>query len=147
MVSILGLTVLLLAAAPLCYYLLALYCVVDFFREPAPRLGRADGLLRAEHGRTAPGCSSENLPPVSILKPVCGADRDAYENFASFCRLDYPEYELVFGAASPADSAIAIIRRLQQDFPAYGSLRRFPRWGVIARSAYSAAWWKRRRTN
>src|SRR5207249_8369730 len=71
---------LVLAAAPLAYYLLSLYCVVDYFHEL----------------RKSPPLNSEYLPPVSILKPVRGVDREAYENFASYCRLDYPEYEIIF---------------------------------------------------
>jgi len=78
---------LVLAAAPLAYYLLSLYCVVSYFREL----------------RKSPPLKSSYLPPVSILKPVRGVDREAYENFASYCRLDYPGYEIIFAVAEPDD--------------------------------------------
>ncbi len=92
---------LVLAAAPLAYYLLSLYCVVSYFREL----------------RKSPPLKSSYLPPVSILKPVRGVDREAYENFASYCRLDYPGYEIIFAVAEPDDPAVPVIERLQSDFP------------------------------
>ena len=92
---------LVLAAAPLAYYLLSLYCVVRYFRDLRESLP----------------LKSSYSPPVSILKPVRGVDREAYENFASYCRLDYPEYEIIFAVAEPDDSAVPVIERLQTDFP------------------------------
>ena len=89
------------AAAPLIYYLLSLFCVIDFFKQSTAR-------------RTL---SRAYAPAASIIKPVRGMDRDAYENFASFCRLDYPEYEILFAVADADDPVVPIIRRLQQDFP------------------------------
>ena len=54
---------------------------------------------------------------MSILKPVRGVDREAYENFSSFCRLDYPEYEILFGVADANDPVVPIIRKVINDFP------------------------------
>jgi len=90
-----------LAAAPLAYYLLSLYCVLGYFREL----------------RKSPCLNSSYSPPVSILKPVRGVDREAYENFASYCRLDHPEYEIIFAVADPDDPAVPVIEKLQADFP------------------------------
>ena len=93
--------VLLPALAPLLYYCLAIFSSWDYFR-------RIKKLTSIE-----PHLS----PPVSILKPVCGVDRGVYENFASMCRLDYPEYEIVFGVGEGDDLVVPLIEKLQKEFP------------------------------
>ncbi len=91
--------VLALATFPFAYYLLALYSSWRFFRQP-------------------PASNSGSfLPPISNLKPVRGLDTDAYENFASFCRQEYPEYEVVFCVGSTEDAVLPVIDRLKEDFP------------------------------
>ena len=93
--------VLALAVGPLVYYLLALYCTLEYFWNL----------------RGLPARDDSFAPPVSILKPVRGVDPGAYENFASYCRLDYPQYELIFAMADPHDPVIPVIEKLQRDFP------------------------------
>jgi ceramide glucosyltransferase len=48
---------------------------------------------------------------------VRNVDREAYENFASFCRLDYPVYEIVFAVTDPDDPVVPVIQKIQQSFP------------------------------
>jgi ceramide glucosyltransferase len=91
----------LLALVPLGLYVFGGWAAWRFFR-------------RARRGDPRPGGFT---PPVSILKPVRGLDRGAYENFASFCRQDYPEYELLFAVSEEGDPAVPVIRRLMADFP------------------------------
>ena len=93
--------VLVLALAPFVYYLLSLYCVIGYFCST----------------RKTSVASVPFMPPASILKPVRGLDHEAYENFVSFCRLDNPEYELLFALSDPDDHVSAIIEKLRNDFP------------------------------
>jgi ceramide glucosyltransferase len=56
--------------------------------------------------------------PVSILKPLHGAEPRLYENLRSFCTQQYAQpYELLFGVRDPEDAAIAGVQRLQREFP------------------------------
>lgn len=52
------------------------------------------------------------LPAISILRPVCGVDPYAQECLESTFRLDYPDYEVVFCAASEDDPAVRPVRTL-----------------------------------
>ncbi len=56
-------------------------------------------------------------PSISILKPICGLDKGAYNNWASFCRQDYLSYQIIFGVSDSNDPAITVLRQLIRDFP------------------------------
>jgi ceramide glucosyltransferase len=94
--------VLLLAVAPLVYYVAAILAALRFFRRERPRV------------------LPNYAPPVSLLKPVRGVDFGSYENFVSFCRQDYPEYEILFAVNEESNPAVPLIRKLAQEFPLRG---------------------------
>jgi ceramide glucosyltransferase len=98
-IAIWRLTILLLAIAPLAYYLLAILAAVRFFRRER---AKARGDFR---------------PPVSVLKPVRGTDFASYENFASFCRQNYECYEILFCVNEMSDASVPVIERLMKEYP------------------------------
>lgn len=57
------------------------------------------------------------LPPVTLLKPLCGPEPDLYANLRSFCLQNYPLFQIVCGAQDPDDPVIGIVRTLQREFP------------------------------
>ncbi|MEO0250108.1 MAG: bacteriohopanetetrol glucosamine biosynthesis glycosyltransferase HpnI [candidate division WOR-3 bacterium] len=87
-----------LTLAAIAYYLVCICAAIKFFSESPPKQG-------------------SEFPPVTILIPLCGADFEAYENYASFCRQDYPEFQIVFGVRDEQDPSLPIIRKLIADFP------------------------------
>ena len=92
--------ILLVAAIPFVYYLLSLYSAARYF-----------SVARKENPP-----NNDFFPPISCLKPIKGLDEDAYENYASFCRQDYPEYEILF-CVDPDDPAVPVLKQLIRDFP------------------------------
>jgi ceramide glucosyltransferase len=57
------------------------------------------------------------LRPVTVLKPLCGAEPGLYENLRSFCQQNHPDYQIVFGVRDYTDPALAIVDRLIAEFP------------------------------
>lgn len=98
-VSLWRLAILLLALAPLAYYLLAILAAIRFFKR--------------ERSKPLPSF----MPPVSVLKPVRGVDFGSKENFASFCQQNYPDYEILFCVNEMSDSAVPVIQRVMEEFP------------------------------
>ncbi len=90
-----------LAATPFIYYLISVYSSWNFFRSPA---------------KFSPQTSCFT-PPISNIKPIRGLDPDAYENFATLCRQDYPEYELLFCISPEDESVLPVLEKLKRDFP------------------------------
>ena len=77
------------------------------------RFKKESGHLRRIAGNAVTG----ELPAVSIFKPVHGMEARLEENLRSFFEQDYPDYEILIGARSDDDPAMAIARKLQQQYP------------------------------
>ena len=93
--SVIGLVFLSIAVS---YGFLTLVAAVRWYlRRPVPR--------------------SSIRPPVTLLKPLCGAEPSLYEHLRSFCCQQYPEYQIVFGVRDPADPALEVVQRLISEFP------------------------------
>ncbi len=57
------------------------------------------------------------LPPVTVLRPICGLENFLEETLETTFRADYPTFELIFCAADPADPAIDLVERLIAKYP------------------------------
>jgi ceramide glucosyltransferase len=90
-------------SAALFFYLVGYYSAHNFF-------GKAE--------RTSPPDRDDaSLPTVTVLKPLKGLDVDLFENLSTFCRQDYPTFQIVFGVADGGDPAIKVVRQLQAQYP------------------------------
>ena len=55
--------------------------------------------------------------PLTLLKPVHGAEPDLEKHLASFFEQDYPEYEILFCARTENDAGLEIARRVAARYP------------------------------
>jgi ceramide glucosyltransferase len=61
--------------------------------------------------------TAENLEPISVLKPLAGADEGLHDNLRSFFTQKHAEFEVLFAVRDAADPAVAIVRELEKEFP------------------------------
>src|ERR1700677_4210719 len=92
--------ILAVACIPFIYYLLSLYSGARYFS-----VAKKENLPNHDY-----------FPPISCLKPIKGLDEDDYENYSSFCRQDYPHYEIIF-CVDEDDPALPVLKKLARDFP------------------------------
>lgn len=112
MLHLLALIALGACIASMAYGVVALACIVSFGR----RVGEFERSRAQERGTASPP-GETTLPGVTILKPIAGVEQGLYENLSSFCAQDYPQFQVIFGAADAGDPAVTIVRRVIEAFP------------------------------
>ncbi len=75
----------------------ATICTLRFARQPLPAV--------------------TEQPPISVLKPLHGAEPGLYQNLRSFAEQDYPALQLVLGVNDPGDGAVPVVAGLRRDLP------------------------------
>ncbi|WP_245911847.1 bacteriohopanetetrol glucosamine biosynthesis glycosyltransferase HpnI [Brunnivagina elsteri] len=96
--NLINLILLVLCLGSICFYCYGIYAGLSFFRHPY-------------------AFDPNYNPPVTILKPICGSDGNLYDNLATFCQQDYPNFQIVFSVRDSEDTAIPIINQIIHDFP------------------------------
>ena len=74
----------------------------------------AAALLVRRFAKSRP-VSPSARPPISVMKPLCGAEPGMADNLRSCLSQDYPTFQLVFGVADPHDPALAEVASLPDD--------------------------------
>jgi ceramide glucosyltransferase len=74
-------------------------------------------VLRFRNRVESPSPSSySRWPPVTILKPVCGVEKNERINLESACLQDYPKFQVVFSTQDPHDPVIPLLREIEEEF-------------------------------
>lgn len=77
----------------------------------------ATGAMMARFFRRRPEMDSSWLPTVSLIKPVCGLEKNIHANLSTACRQDYPRYEVIFSVQDSADPALPLLARIRGENP------------------------------
>jgi ceramide glucosyltransferase len=91
------------ALGGLCYYLLA----IVFARQKRLEIASPANAVSEIRDRS----------PISLLKPLRGADATLAECLETFFQQKYPEYEILFAMRQPSDPAVAIIDQISARYP------------------------------
>lgn len=97
--SIVGWICLVPVVAGAVYHLLCVATMVRWRRRPRP---------------VAPPA----WPPVSIVKPVAGLEKNLRENLRTTVMQDYPEFEVIFSVQRRDDPALGLLYEVQREFGA-----------------------------
>lgn len=69
-----------------------------------------------KQSRTSSQRSFSEWPPVTIMKPVFGVEKNLKESLRSACLQDYPEYQVVFAVQDPQDPVVPLLEEIEEEF-------------------------------
>jgi ceramide glucosyltransferase len=69
-------------------------------------------LVRLRRNSLGEATSQQTLPPVSLVRPLCGLDNYAADTLRSTFALDYPQYEILFCVASAKDPVVPLVEAM-----------------------------------
>ena len=82
------------------YAFLCMLAVLRFCKQPASSFRR----------------SFSEWPPVTLLKPVCGLEKNHKGSLRSACIQDYPTYQVVFAVQDPKDPVVPLLKEIEEEF-------------------------------
>jgi len=82
------------------YAFLCMLAVLRFCKQPASSFRR----------------SFSEWPPVTLLKPVCGLEKNHKGSLRSACIQDYPIYQVVFAVQDPKDPVVPLLKEIEEEF-------------------------------
>ena len=94
---------------------LAIFGLITSSVFAAMVLRAVPGYLR--EGKAARAAESDFTPPLTLLKPVHGAEPNLDVHLASFFEQDYPRYEILFCARTEDDAGLQTARRVAARYP------------------------------
>jgi ceramide glucosyltransferase len=96
----------------------ATFCIATIAIHIASVVIAALRLRRRTPGEPA---SRQNLPAVSLVRPLCGIDNHAADTLSSTFALDYPRCEILFCVASARDPVVALIEAMMAEHVGAGA--------------------------
>ncbi|YAI82004.1 MAG: glycosyltransferase [cyanobacterium endosymbiont of Rhopalodia sterrenbergii] len=55
-------------------------------------------------------------PPLTVLKPVRGLEKNLKHNLRTIATQDYPNYQIIYSVQDPKDPAFPILKEIQEEF-------------------------------
>ena len=88
---------------------LAIFCIVAISSQIVSVL---IAVLRLRRNSPDEAASAQHLPPISLVRPLCGLDNYAADTLRSTFALDYPQYEILFCVAAANDPVVTLVKSL-----------------------------------